>query len=264
MDVTSLTYITAFMYLMVSAMQYRQIRLQTDNQCKFIALFSTLPIIGHGLILHQSIDTHLGQNLSIANIFSMVFWLITILIMVSSIYRKLGPLVITILPISAISIFVSMFLGNQSIIDASATNFLIHSLLSITAMSIISLSAFQSIYVNRLDTQLKSFTGSTDDSMPSLQDMEQFLYILIWSGFVFLTLSIISAVLFTPNTGASVPLHKPILSISSWLVFATLLAGRHFKGWRGHTVTRLTIVGFSMLFLAYFGTRTVVEFILGR
>ncbi|NNJ72679.1 MAG: cytochrome c biogenesis protein CcsA, partial [Enterobacterales bacterium] len=60
-----------------------------------------------------------------------------------------------------------------------------------------------------------------------------------------------------------VPLHKPILSIASWLVFGGFIIGRFRKGWRAKTAAAWTIIGFLLLFLAYFGTRTVLEIILG-
>ncbi|MBT3197796.1 MAG: cytochrome c biogenesis protein CcsA, partial [Gammaproteobacteria bacterium] len=49
--------------------------------------------------------------------------------------------------------------------------------------------------------------------------------------------------------------------VISWLVFATLLWGRHRHGWRGRTAIRWTLSGFGALFLGYFGSRFVVEFI---
>ena len=48
------------------------------------------------------------------------------------------------------------------------------------------------------------------------------------------------------------------------LIFAVLLCGRHVWGWRGKRALRLTLTGFSLLILAYFGSRFVVEVLLGR
>ena len=129
----------------------------------------------------------------------------------------------------------------------------------------ISLAAIQSLFVSVLDSRLKQHPAPALRGMPALQDMEQFLYILIWIGFILLSLAIITAIMFMPNQDSgSVPLHKPILSIASWLVFATFLTGRYRKGWRGKTAAHWTFGGFTLLFLAYFGTRTVLEFILGN
>jgi len=58
--------------------------------------------------------------------------------------------------------------------------------------------------------------------------------------------------------------HKTDFAIASWLIFAILLAGRHFAGWRGRTALRWTLSGFGALVLAYVGYRFVLEVILGR
>jgi ABC-type uncharacterized transport system permease subunit len=55
-----------------------------------------------------------------------------------------------------------------------------------------------------------------------------------------------------------------VLSSCSWVVFAILLWGRHRLGWRGRTAIRWTLTGFGLLMLAYFGSKLVLEVILGR
>jgi len=264
MDNTIFTIITFLLYIAISGYQYVLcFKKQDDSQSNKIALLTLFPLACHGWLLHLSIDTELGQNLSIVNIFSMTFWLVSILIIISSLKRKLGILVMVMLPITGMSLLVSQSIGQQYLIDASSPGYLIHILISITAISVISLAAIQSIFVNILDGRLKQHPAPSVKGLPALQDMENFLYILVWTGFILLTLSIITAALFMTGTGAEIPLHKPLLAIASWLVFATFLIGRHRKGWRGRTAVHWTMSGFILLFLSYFGTRTVLEFILG-
>ena len=50
----------------------------------------------------------------------------------------------------------------------------------------------------------------------------------------------------------------------SWTVFAALLLGRHFRGWRGRVAVRWTLAGFLLLVLAYLGSKFVLEILLGR
>ena len=263
MDNTIFTPITILLYFAISGYQFLLLKKQDDDQAKRLALFTIVPLACHGWLLYQSIDTEFGQNLSIFNVFSMTFWLVSMLIIFSSVKRKLGILVMTVLPITGLSLLASQSIGHQYLIDASAPGYLAHTLISLAAISVISLAAIQSLFVSVLDSRLKHHPAPTVRGIPALQDMEKFLYILIWTGFILLSFSILTAILFMPRTGAPIPLHKPILSISSWLVFATFLVGRHRKGWRGKTAVHWTISGFVLLFLAYFGTRTVLEFILG-
>jgi ABC-type uncharacterized transport system permease subunit len=50
----------------------------------------------------------------------------------------------------------------------------------------------------------------------------------------------------------------------SWALFGLLLAGRRWQGWRGRRALGFTLTGFAILFLAYVGSRFVLEVILHR
>jgi ABC-type uncharacterized transport system permease subunit len=54
-----------------------------------------------------------------------------------------------------------------------------------------------------------------------------------------------------------------VLSIIAWVVFGTLLWGRYRFGWRGQIALVWTLSGFVVLMLAYFGSKVVIELILG-
>ena len=49
-----------------------------------------------------------------------------------------------------------------------------------------------------------------------------------------------------------------------WCVFAVLLTGHHYYGWRGKTAVRWTVSGFVFLLLAYLGSKFVLEQLLHR
>ena len=83
-------------------------------------------------------------------------------------------------------------------------------------------------------------------------------------GFAFLTLSLVSGVMFVDNLMQQHLLHKTVFSALAWCVFAALLSGRWRYGWRGATVIRWTLVGFIALVLAYFGSKLVLELLLDR
>jgi len=50
----------------------------------------------------------------------------------------------------------------------------------------------------------------------------------------------------------------------AWLVFGVLLIGRVRYGWRGRSAVGWTLGGFGVLALAYFGSKFVLEYVLGR
>jgi ABC-type uncharacterized transport system permease subunit len=96
--------------------------------------------------------------------------------------------------------------------------------------------------------------------------MEKLLFRLIWIGFVLLSLTVLSGIVFSEELFGR-PLrwdHKSVFALLSWLLFAALLVGRRWRGWRGKTALRFTLAGFATLVLAYVGSRFVLEVILHR
>ena len=89
--------------------------------------------------------------------------------------------------------------------------------------------------------------------------MERLLFQNLRIGFYLLTLSLISGFIFIDNFFAQQLMHKTILSIIAWGIFATLLIGRSTFGWRGKQAITATQIGFGLLVVAYFGSKFVLE-----
>ena len=263
MNITFLTIATFMLYLAVSAYQFWLLKKHDSRHIRLVALLALVPLNTHGYLLHLLIDTDYGQNLSMINIFSTSFWLIGIALVIASLMKKLEILVMAVFPVTAIVVLFTGFSDNRYFLDASSTGYLLHILIAIAALSITSLAAIQSVFVNVLDNKLRQKPTQVNLALPALQDMEKLLYLLVGIGFVLLTLAIITAIMFMPSGGDNFSLHKPVLSVASWLVLGTFLIGHYKKGWRGKTAVNWTMAGFILLFLAYFGTRTVLEYILG-
>lgn len=58
--------------------------------------------------------------------------------------------------------------------------------------------------------------------------------------------------------------HKTLLSLLGWATFASLVAGRWWRGWRGRQATRWLYAGTLLLLLAYVGSRFVLQVLLHR
>ncbi|HET6592901.1 MAG TPA: cytochrome c biogenesis protein CcsA, partial [Xanthomonadales bacterium] len=102
--------------------------------------------------------------------------------------------------------------------------------------------------------------------LPPLLTMEKLLFRIIWAGFILLTATLVTGVVFTEELfGKAAKLnHKTLFGVVSWIIFAALLCGRHVYGWRGRVAVRWTLAGFLALVLAYVGSKFVLEVILGR
>ncbi|MBE2211091.1 MAG: cytochrome c biogenesis protein CcsA [Xanthomonadaceae bacterium] len=100
--------------------------------------------------------------------------------------------------------------------------------------------------------------------LPPLTELETVLFRTIAVGFVLLTATLLTGALFVHDLFAQHLAHKTVLSILSWLVFGILLFGRWRYGWRGRTAAAMVLGAMLFLFLAFFGSQFVYDFVLKR
>lgn len=100
-------------------------------------------------------------------------------------------------------------------------------------------------------------------ALPPLVELESLLFRTIGVGFVLLTATLLTGVLFVENLFAQHLVHKTVLSGLSWLLFGGLLLGRRRRGWRGVVAVRWTLAAMVLLVLGFFGTKFVLEVLLG-
>ncbi|MEO6264162.1 MAG: cytochrome c biogenesis protein CcsA [Luteimonas sp.] len=101
-------------------------------------------------------------------------------------------------------------------------------------------------------------------ALPPLTELESLLFRTIAVGFVLLTATLLTGVLFVENLLAQHLVHKTVLSVLSWLLFGGLLLGRWRYGWRGVVAVRWTLTAMALLVLAFFGSKFVLELVLHR
>ncbi|MBS0212270.1 MAG: cytochrome c biogenesis protein CcsA [Proteobacteria bacterium] len=101
-------------------------------------------------------------------------------------------------------------------------------------------------------------------ALPPLTQLEALLFRSIGAGFVLLTLTLVTGMLFVHDLLGQHLWHKTVLSILSWLAFGWLLLGRWRYGWRGPRAVKLTLAAMALLLLAFFGSKFVLELILHR
>ncbi|MGY1425096.1 cytochrome C assembly family protein [Lysobacter sp. A289] len=100
-------------------------------------------------------------------------------------------------------------------------------------------------------------------ALPPLTELETLLFRTIKVGFVLLSATLLTGMLFVDNLLAQHLVHKTVLSVLSWLVFGALLLGRWRYGWRGSVAVRWTLTAMVLLVLSFFGSKFVLELVLG-
>ncbi|AFJ01957.1 CcsA-like protein [Methylophaga frappieri] len=254
------------LYLCCSVVLIRQFVKRDLNQPAAIlpiGLMTTLALIFHAFHLFFVMDAAGGWELSLMTMLSIIAWLMAFMAMIGGFKWQIAHPGIVVYPLVA---FILMMVFE---VPASSTKRLTdpalewHILLSLTAYSLLTLAALQSVILALQEKQLhQHHTGGWLRRLPPLQYMEKTLFQLLIAGFVFLSAGLLTGFIFVDNFWAQNLAHKTVFSILAWVIFAVLLWGHYRHGWRAQTAVRWTLAGFLLLLLAYVGSKIVLEFIL--
>lgn len=142
----------------------------------------------------------------------------------------------------------------------------LHVNVAILSYSLLTVGAIFSIFIllfeNNLANKKKVFSFFSNSY--SLLSMEDFLFKVYWLGFILLSITLFSGILFSSEIFGSAKIwnHKAIFSLMAWITYGTMLFGRTKYGWRGKKAVIISLFAFIFLFLAYFGTKFVIEVLL--
>ena len=140
-----------------------------------------------------------------------------------------------------------------------------HILLSMGAAALLFAAAVTALLLVVLDRRLRTRRiVDLPGLLPPLDVLEKVMFRLIGAGVLLLTLSLFTGFVFVTNLFAQHLQHKTVFSLIAWAVFVGLLIGRVRYGWRGRSTVNWTLTGFVFLILAYFGSKFVLEYLLGR
>lgn len=140
----------------------------------------------------------------------------------------------------------------------------VHIVFSILSAGLLTLAAVNAVALMVLDQMLRSPARLVQaQRLPPLQTMETLLFRQIAVGFFLLSLVILSGLLFVHDLLGQHLVHKTVLTATAWLMFGVLLWGRVRYGWRGRKAIRWTLCGYVTLVTAYFGSKLVLEQLLG-
>ena len=140
-----------------------------------------------------------------------------------------------------------------------------HVFTAMFAYGLLAAGAILAIYALVQDRRLRAAKLSSINLLfAPLEKTERVLYGVASAGIAVLAMSMALGITFVENLFAQHLVHKTVLSLIALLIFGILLAGRHFAGWRGKRAIYLYLGGFLTLFLAYFGSRYILEVVLHR
>jgi ABC-type uncharacterized transport system permease subunit len=245
-----------------------------DQPVKGLAVWERLWLF-IALVLHAitlALEVHPGgfetTRFGFAAALSLMMWLAVAFYWIESFYARMEGLQMLGLPLAALCVLLPLWIPSQHILaNAGAPAFRIHLTMAMLAYSLFTLAALHAILMAVAEKRLhRGRMSPLFAGLPPLLTMERLLFRLIHFAFFLLTLTLVSGILFSEQIfGKALPFnHKTVFALLSWIIFAALLAGRHFRGWRGRVALRWTLAGFVTLLLAYVGSRFVLEVLLGR
>jgi ABC-type uncharacterized transport system permease subunit len=227
-----------------------------------------VPLAIHAYLLGNTLFAPDGLHLSVATAISAILWLTVLIYWFGNFFYRLDGLQALVLPLAAVAALLPALMpATRALPNTHLAAFKIHLLISLLAYSFFTIASLHVALMALLEKRLHDGTVTQVlQNLPPLLTMEAILFRIIWAGFVLLTLTLASGVVFSEELfGKPAQFnHKTVFGMLSWLIFAALLAGRHIYGWRGRMAVRWTLAGFLTLVLAYIGSKFVVEVLLGR
>ena len=227
-----------------------------------------IALLMHGHVLYGELFGDGVMRFGFSSALSLMLWLAVLIYWVESFHARLEGLQPLVLPLAAAcALLPALFPGQHLVTNVTSLLFRLHFFIAMVAYSLFTLAALHAIIMAFAERRLhRGELTRPLASLPPLLTMEALLFRLVAIAFTLLTLTLVSGFAFSETVfGKALTLnHKTLFSVLSWLIFATLLIGRHVWGWRGRKALRWTMAGFATLLLAYVGSRFVLEVILGR
>lgn len=254
------------LYILVAFLQARRTRHRSEASPSPIYALAVAALLLHGYAAIAGLQSPQGINFGLFKAGSLIFWLINASLLLSLLRRPLQNLMVILFPLAAVVVVISAAApGNASPFQDLSGGLLLHIGSSVLAYAVLTLAAFQAAAVALQDYQLRHHhTRGLVRLLPPLQLMESMLFEIVWVGLILLTAAIGSGFIFVDDFFAQSLVHKTVLTLCAWVLFATLLWGRHRLGWRAQTAVRFTLGGFVALMLGYAGSKIVLELILQR
>ncbi len=256
----------AALYLLIAGLRLRQYQLQLAFNRGQLMPLAVIALTLHGYAAWSALQSSAGINLGFFKMSSLIFWVINLAFVISLIRRPLENLLLILFPLSAVAVIISALApGNASPFTEISSGLLFHISSSVLAYAVLTIATCQAAVVALQDHQLRhKHAVGIVRALPPLQLMETMLFELLWVGLILLSLSIATGLLFLEDMFAQHLAHKTVLTLAAWGLYALLLWGHHYLGWRSQTAVKLTLAGFVVLMLGYFGSKLVLEIILQR
>jgi ABC-type uncharacterized transport system permease subunit len=225
-----------------------------------------VPLTLHAALLVRAVFAGDALYLGVGIAISVIIWLTALIYWVGGFFYRLEGLQVLVVPAAALLSLLPLALpAGHPLTNTHLAAFKAHLVISLLAYSLFTIASLHVLMMAVMERRLhRGNVPQFMQNLPPLLTMERLLFRIIFAGFVLLTLTLGSGILFSEELFGK-PMqftHKTVFGILSWIIFASMLAGRALYGWRGRVAMRWTLAGFLSLVLAYIGSKFVLEVLL--
>jgi len=239
------------------------------SDLRFEMILVPVALVLHAMLLYRRVVVADGLDLGIANAISMLVWLTVAIYWIAGLaFQGLSSVLGLMAPVALVAVLFQAATQTRHVVTYGADPlFTLHFAIALLAYSLFTVATVHALVMLAEEKWLHRGTLPPFlMELPPLMQMEALLFRILLAAFVLLTLTVVSGVFFSEQLfGRPFQLtSKTFFAIVSWVIFGALLIGHFVRGWRGRTAVRLTLAGFTMLLLAYVGSKFVLEVVLSR
>ena len=249
----------------VAVLAYLAAAWPSDPQARLPTPALIAGVLLHGLLLLMDIGgwgrIEAGARLGFGPVLSLAVWLVLAVHTIESRFVPL-PAVRRVLAACGAAVVLLAWAFPGEVHASSSPWTPLHWVLGVAAYGLFGAAVLHATMLDAAERRmrLRATPPAAPLGLPLLR-LERLTFRFVEAGFVVLTLALVLGVLTAARWRWD---HKTVFSLLGWAVFAALLAGRQWRGWRGRRATRWLYVGALLLLLAYVGSRFVFEVLLGR
>lgn len=229
----------------------------------FAFILGILGVLVHARLLYFGVVA--GGNLTLETAISLIGLQLGLIAMIAALNASLRGVSAALLLLAALTALANGYVANDGAASDIGWQLRSHVLTSMFAYGLLTAGAIIALFALVQERRLKSAKISAINHLfAPLETSEKLLFAVTLAGFTVLALSIVTGVTFVEDLFAQHLVHKSLLSIMALVLFGVLLLARQFVGLRGRKAIFLYLASFAILSLAYFGSRYILEEILGR
>ena len=258
-----LAILAALLYLTAVWRQLLNLEAGEQRQRRQIALVGAAALLAHGVAAYLTAQAG-ESSLGFYRVASLMFLSMGVISLISLVIRPLHTLLIVLFPLAALSILVATFAPDTSrpMSDLPA-GILSHFSAWNASHAVLARAALQGQLLPAQSRRLRQHRSQgVIRKLPPLEAASALFFELSGAGFLILTIAIGTGLVFVEDLFGQHLVHKTVLTMLAWCLYAILMAQYFRRGWRVQSAITVNLIAFGLMVLGFFGSKLVLELLL--